>query len=114
MDAGPRRRARCRRSRSDADRRINLFNDDKDTDDFIAEGKDWSAYYGQPIRMVVIDTFNKAITGANEISGQDMTKVLSRLERISVRSTAPWCPRSTNPRKARCAATPRSRATCPT
>lgn len=65
-------------------RRINLFADDKDTDDFIKEGKDWSDYYGLPVRMAVVDTFNKAITGANEISGQDMTKVLSRLERISV------------------------------
>lgn len=65
-------------------RRINLFNDDKDTDDIIAEGRAWSEYYGVPVRMVVIDTFNKAITGANENAGQDMTKVLSRLERISV------------------------------
>jgi hypothetical protein len=65
-------------------RRINLFADDKDTDDFIAEGKAQAAFFGVPIRMVVVDTFNKAITGANEISGQDMTKVLSRMERISV------------------------------
>jgi hypothetical protein len=36
-----------------------------------------------PVRLVVIDTFNKAITGANEISGQDMSKVLSRMERVS-------------------------------
>ena len=65
-------------------RRVNLFNDDKDTEDLIAEGKAWAKYYDQPIRMVVIDTFNKAITGANENAGQDMTKVLARLERISV------------------------------
>lgn len=65
-------------------RRINLFVDDKDTDELIAEAKVWREYYGLPIRMVVIDTFNKAITGANENAGQDMTKVLARLERISV------------------------------
>jgi hypothetical protein len=65
-------------------RRINLFNDDKDVDAIIAEGKAWSAYFDQPVRMVVIDTFNKAITGANENAGQDMTKVLARIERISV------------------------------
>jgi hypothetical protein len=64
-------------------RRINLFNDDKDTDELIAECKAWSDYYELPVRMVVVDTFNKAITGANENAGQDMTKVLSRLERIS-------------------------------
>lgn len=65
-------------------RRVNLFNDDKDADDIISEGKAWSEYYGVPVRMVVIDTFNKAITGANENAGQDMTKVIARLERISV------------------------------
>jgi hypothetical protein len=65
-------------------KRINLFIDDKDADAIIAEGKAWSAFYGQPVRLVVIDTFNKAITGANEISGQDMGKVISRMERISV------------------------------
>jgi hypothetical protein len=64
-------------------KRINLFIDDKDTDLFIEEGKKWSAYYDLPIRLAVVDTFNKAITGANEISGQDMGKVLSRMERIS-------------------------------
>jgi hypothetical protein len=64
-------------------RRINLFTDDKDTDDFIAEGKAWAAYYDLPVRLAVVDTFNKAITGANEIAGQDMGKVISRMERIS-------------------------------
>lgn len=65
-------------------KRVNLFIDDKDTDTIIAEGKAWAEFYGQPVRLVVIDTFNKAITGANEISGQDMGKVISRMERISV------------------------------
>lgn len=64
-------------------KRVNLFADDSDTDAIIGEGKAWAAYYEQPIRLVVIDTFNKAITGANEISGQDMGKVLARMERIS-------------------------------
>jgi hypothetical protein len=65
-------------------KRVNLFVDDKDTDALIAEGQAWSAFFKQPVRLVVIDTFNKAITGANEISGQDMGKVISRMERISV------------------------------
>lgn len=65
-------------------RRVNLFNDDKDTDLLIEEGKALSDYFGLPVRMVIIDTFNKAITGANENAGQDMTKVIARLERISV------------------------------
>lgn len=64
-------------------KKVNLFVDDKDTDDLIAESQAWAEYYDQPVRLVVIDTFNKAITGANENAGQDMGKVLSRLERIS-------------------------------
>lgn len=64
-------------------RKVNLFVDDKDTDDLIEEGRAWSEYYEQPARLVIIDTFNKAITGANENAGQDMGRVLSRLERIS-------------------------------
>lgn len=64
-------------------RKVNLFVDDKDTDDLIAECRAWAEYYEQPIRLVVIDTFNKAITGANENAGQDMSRVLSRLELIS-------------------------------
>ncbi|WP_240233597.1 AAA family ATPase [Devosia lacusdianchii] len=64
-------------------RKVNLFVDDKDTDDLIEEGKAWSEYYEQPVRLMIIDTFNKAITGANENAGQDMGRVLSRLERIS-------------------------------
>lgn len=64
-------------------RKVNLFVDDKDTDDLIEEAKAWAEYYEQPVRLVIIDTFNKAITGANENAGQDMGRVLSRLERIS-------------------------------
>lgn len=63
--------------------KVNLFRDDKDVDTLIEECREWSEYHEKPVRMVVIDTFNKAITGANENAGQDMTKVLSRLERIS-------------------------------
>ena len=65
-------------------KRVNLFVDDKDTDDLIAECKALSEYFQQPMRILFIDTFNKAITGANENAGQDMSKVLARLERMSV------------------------------
>lgn len=64
-------------------RKINLFVDDTDTDLLIAEGKAWSEYYGLPVRMLIIDTLNKAMTGANENAGQDVSKILARAERIS-------------------------------
>lgn len=63
-------------------KKINLFVDDKDTDAIIAEGKAWEAYYGIKLQLFVIDTWNKATRGANEISGQDMGKVIDRVERI--------------------------------
>jgi len=65
-------------------KRVNLFVDDKDTDELIAECRALSEYFQQPMRILFIDTFNKAITGANENAGQDMSKVLARLERMSV------------------------------
>lgn len=64
-------------------RKVNLFVDDKDTEAMIAEAKAWSAYHKMPIAMLVIDTFNKATRGANEISGQDMGKVINNVERLA-------------------------------
>lgn len=63
--------------------KINLFVDDKDTDALIAECKAWEAYHGIKLRMLVIDTFNKATRGSNEISGQDNGKINDRVERIA-------------------------------
>ena len=63
-------------------RKINLFSGEDDTNDLIKAAKDLEAYYGIPLRMIVIDTYNKATRGANEISGQDVGKINERLERI--------------------------------
>jgi hypothetical protein len=64
-------------------KKINLFASDDDADALISEIKEWSQYHEQPCRMVVIDTYNKATRGMNEISGQDNGKVIDRVERIS-------------------------------
>jgi len=63
-------------------KKINLFTGDDDTTNLIAEAKVWEEYYGIPLRMIVIDTYNKATRGSNEISGQDVGKINDRLERI--------------------------------
>lgn len=63
-------------------KKINLFQADDDANNLIAEVKAWEEFYGIPLRLVVIDTFNKATRGANEISGQDIGKINERLERI--------------------------------
>ncbi|MDR3473359.1 MAG: AAA family ATPase [Devosia sp.] len=64
-------------------KKVNLFVDDKAADSLIAECRAWEAYFGQKLRLLVIDTWNKATRGANEISGQDVGKVLERMERIA-------------------------------
>lgn len=63
-------------------KKINLFQSDDDATNLIAEAKAWAAYWDMPLRMIVIDTYNKATRGANEISGQDIGKINERLERI--------------------------------
>jgi hypothetical protein len=69
-------------------RKINLFSSDEDADALIAEIKAWAEYHDQPCRMVVIDTYNKATRGMNEISGQDNGKVIDRVERIAAATGA--------------------------
>lgn len=64
-------------------KKINIFKDDKDTEDLIAECKAWKAYYGLPLRALFIDTWNKATRGHNEISGHDVGLINDRLERIA-------------------------------
>lgn len=64
-------------------KKINLFVDDKDTAALIEECKAQEAYFGIKLQLLVIDTFNKATRGANEISGQDMGKVINNVERLS-------------------------------
>jgi 5S rRNA maturation endonuclease (ribonuclease M5) len=63
--------------------KINLFVDDKDTDELIKFCNGWKAAKGLPLRLIVIDTFNKATRGSNEISGQDNGKIIDRVERIA-------------------------------
>lgn len=61
---------------------INLWLGDERTDEFIAECRHWSAQMADPLRLIVIDTYAKATTGADEISGKEMSIVLDRVERI--------------------------------
>jgi hypothetical protein len=63
--------------------KINLFSSDDDTNTLIAEAKSWREYYDMPLRLLVIDTYNKATRGANEISGQDIGAINDRVERLA-------------------------------
>jgi hypothetical protein len=56
---------------------------DESVDAFIKECQAWSDYYNQKIEAIFIDTFKKATTGMEEISGKEVGAVIERLERIS-------------------------------
>lgn len=67
--------------------RLDLFGNEKQVDDLIEEIKYWvmevrKKFPDLDLEAVVIDTFNKATPGLDEISGKDMSTVLKRFERI--------------------------------
>lgn len=61
---------------------LDLYSSEDPTDAFIEECKHWSRTFPVPLRLIVIDTFNKATPGANENDGKDMGLVLTRCDRI--------------------------------
>jgi hypothetical protein len=64
-------------------RKVDLYGrDSPDPDDFVAEVQAWAAYWSDPVRLVVIDTFSTASPGANENASEDVSRVLACIERI--------------------------------
>lgn len=61
---------------------LNLWLGEERTAEFIAECKHWAGQMSDPLRLIVIDTYAKATTGADEISGKEVSIVLDRVERI--------------------------------
>lgn len=61
---------------------LNLWAGEERTAEFIAECKHWSQRMSDPLRLIVIDTYAKATTGADEISGKEVSVILDRVERI--------------------------------
>lgn len=62
---------------------LDLYTSEDATDAFIEECRYWAKTFGDlPLRLIVIDTFNKATPGANENDGKDMGAVLARCDRI--------------------------------
>lgn len=61
---------------------VNLWSGDERTTEFIAECRHWAGTMADPLRLIVIDTYAKATTGADEISGKEVSVVLDRVERI--------------------------------
>ncbi|CBJ36692.1 protein of unknown function [Ralstonia solanacearum CMR15] len=61
---------------------INLFVDEADTDAIIKEVQMLEARHEQPVRLIVGDTLARLSAGANENMGQDMGRVVARIDRI--------------------------------
>lgn len=67
---------------------INLFEGTDDTDKVIEVVRQIEAAHRQKVRLIVGDTLARLSAGANENAGQDMGKVIERLDRIRVETGA--------------------------
>lgn len=72
------------------DREFTLM-DDKVIDKLIAQVKEWEAYYGMPVELIIIDTLSVATEGLNEIDGAEVGKVLARVNRLKDQTGAAIC-----------------------
>jgi len=61
---------------------IDLFDGDADTDEVIALVRQLEAQRGQRARLIVGDSLARLSAGANENTGQDMSLVVRRFDRI--------------------------------
>ena len=65
---------------------VDFYNSDEDVEAFIDECKHWARVFrsanDEDLKLIIIDTFNKATPGANENDGKDMGAVLARCDRV--------------------------------
>jgi hypothetical protein len=64
------------------ERPVDFYTSDDQVDQFIEECRHWATTFRDPLKLVIIDTFNRATPGANENDGKDMGVVLARCDRI--------------------------------
>lgn len=67
---------------------LDLYSSDDPTGAFIEECLYWGKRSQHPLKLIIIDTFNKATPGANENDGKDMGMVLARCDLIRRRTGA--------------------------
>lgn len=70
------------------ERPVDFYSSDEQVDQFIDECKFWATRFKDPLKLIIIDTFNKATPGANENDGKDMGMVLARCDRVRVATGA--------------------------
>ncbi|MGO4171576.1 AAA family ATPase [Bosea sp. TAF32] len=63
-------------------RRADLFADDTDITDLIAEIRHWGGTFSSELGLVVLDTWSAATPGADENAGKDVSRVKERVMRI--------------------------------
>lgn len=63
--------------------RLNLYESEDHTEKFIAEVMHWRDTFDVPLELIVIDTWAKATSGANENDGKDVSQILDRCARIN-------------------------------
>lgn len=64
------------------ERPVDFYTSDEQVDQFIEECRYWASTFDDPLKLIIIDTFNKATPGANENDGKDMGMVLARCDRV--------------------------------
>lgn len=65
--------------------------DDETVDALIAECRDWEAYYGAKLELIVIDTFSVVTEGLDEIHSGEVGKVLGRVNRLADQTKSAVC-----------------------
>lgn len=63
--------------------RLNLWEAPERADELIEECKALQHEMGQPLQLIVIDTYSKATTGSDELSGKEMSVIMDRMDRIN-------------------------------
>ncbi len=63
-------------------KKFDLFGDERQLDELIAEIKEHEKRHEKQLEVVAIDTLNKTTPGMDEIHGKDVGLVISRLDRI--------------------------------
>jgi len=61
---------------------FNLFRDDAGVTMLMEELRGIAAHFSLPIEVVIIDTYNRATSGADEISGRDVAIIIDRIDRV--------------------------------
>lgn len=61
---------------------VNLLDPDTDVDDLIASMQAWAERVGFPLRLIVVDTLSRTLSGGNENASDDMGAFVRNVDRL--------------------------------